>query len=172
MHYTAKRQKDRHIDVTNERQELVGSLNYTSRQPGKAQITTNENDVFRAIPLSSRDAAAGITKHGTTYAELKCNWQKSMVLKLENGKSFFFTKKNIWDTNYAVLNEAKHEVASIKTKFQWRTMRFNYEIDVRSRMLDKESKSAFPFLLVYCTQYVRAHHAAVVPGKIAASLFW
>jgi hypothetical protein len=171
MHYTAKRQNNRHFEVTNERQELVGSVDYTDRQPGKAQIKINDSDTFKAIPRKSRDAAAGITKNGSSYAELKCNWQKSMVLTLENGKSFYFTRKNIWDSNYAVLNDAQHEVASIKSKFQWRTMRFNYEIDVRPRMLDKESKTTLPFLLVYCTQYVRSHHSAIVPAKIAASLF-
>jgi len=163
MHYTAIKQNNRHIKVTNERREHIGSLDLESKLPGKAQITVNDNDVYSVAPSRYWDAATSITKNGLAYAEVKFNnWRQSVVLSFQNGKSFFFKRKNLWDSNYSILDEAQHEIAQIKAKFKWRTLSFSYEIDVRGKVLDRETKTAFPFILIYCTQNERRLRGAVL----------
>ena len=170
MHYTAQRQNNHHFDITNERKELIGSMEYKGWLPGKAQIKTTENDVYELAPSTRRNAAAGITKNGVAYAELKYNLRRSMVLTMQNGKSFFFVKK---EDNYTIVDEAQNEIGVVKSKFMWRKMRYNYEIDVRSRMLDKEARTAFPLIFTYCTQYVRvnAMQQYMKQDKVAQLLF-
>lgn len=169
MHYTAKHDRGNIIELINERQEPIGSVNYTGKLPGKALIHMQDNELFTAMPVARDGAAAGISRNGCTYAVVQCGADQSMSFMLHTGKRFFMNRTGKWNSSYSIVDESQKEVASVRSRFQWKSLSFDYEIDVRRKVLDKDTNAAFPFLLVYCTQHARTRRAPVALGKIAAS---
>ena len=156
MHYSATLQGPQFLQLANERKEVIGNLGYSARMPGNALITTGDDDVYNVAPRAYWDTAAGVTKNGKPYAEISYNRDRSMTLSLGNGRSYFFNKKNWWARSYVLLNEARQEIACVKQKLQWRTLNVSYEVDVRAKVLDKETRASLPFFMVYCNKYAQA----------------
>lgn len=169
MHYTAIHGRGARIELMNERKEPIGSVSYAGKLPGNAQIRMQNSDTFNAMPVAPNGAAAGITRNGSTFAVVQCGREQSMSFMLHTGKRFFMNRKRKWEPSYTIVDEAQNEVASIRSRFHWQSLSFDYEIDVRRKVLDKETSVAFPFLLVYCTQHARTRRTPLALGKIAAS---
>ena len=154
MHYTGSG-SNRHIEVMNEREEPVGSMDYPGWFPSKARITTKEHYVYELAPVGFWQTTIAIKKDGIPYAELKRHWFNSITISFENGKPYAFRRKGIFSGNYILVDDEQREMARIGTKYKWSTWRFEYEIDVHENNLDKDVNAVLPFLLIYYTRYIR-----------------
>lgn len=156
MHYSASLLGPQFFQVVNERSEIIGNLGYASASTANALITTGEEDVINVAARAHWDTSAGVTKNGKPYAEISYNKDRTMTLSMGNGRSYFFTSRRKWETGYVLLNEMQQEIACVKPRIKWKTLSVSYEVDVRAKVLDKETRSSLPFFMVYCSKYAQS----------------
>ncbi|HXS35897.1 MAG TPA: hypothetical protein VN721_04315 [Flavipsychrobacter sp.] len=80
MHYTVTTHNNTHLDVTNEYQEMLGTLEYTFWQPKRAHITLTDNTVYDIDPTGFWLNTMEVTKNGEEYAVIKYNWPGSHLV--------------------------------------------------------------------------------------------
>lgn len=161
MHYTVTSRGNRHFEVANEKHETIGSLDYTTWAPNKAQIVIKNSDIYDLGPTGLLNRAKRITKNGVPYAEIKPDWRRSLLISFEDGKTYKFKRKSLWTSNYILVNEEETEIAMIHVNFKWNNLKFHYKIDVHGEVANRETDLVLPFILLYCTKYMRTRHAAV-----------
>ncbi|MBE2288879.1 MAG: hypothetical protein IAE95_04945 [Chitinophagaceae bacterium] len=166
MHYTATRLGGRNIEITNEHKEPIGCVSYAARLSERSKISVRDDESFTIVP---RGKDAGIMRNGSTYAILRLGNGQKLEMILENGKRLLVSKNKSFEPTYTIVDEFDNEVASIKSRYDWKALCYNYDIDVRRKAVDKDTRATLPFLLVYCTQHARIAQAPPALGKIAAS---
>lgn len=161
MHYTVTTQDNNHFSITDERQDMLGSLEYTLWLPKKAVIQLTDNTVYDLVPTGFWMNITNVTKNGEAYAVIKYNWvSSSLEITFANNTQLIFRRKNILEGTYVATDAADNEIALVQTAMNWKSLGFNYEIDVQDDCADEETTTLLPFLLAYCTRHLRRSHYA------------
>lgn len=155
MQYTVNSSDDRHFEVSDEQRQLLGRLDYTSFLPGRARITTGDNNIYDITPDGFWQTTKAITRNGEPYAEVKPNPGNGLILSWENGPSLFFKKKSFWSNDgYLLTDEDDQELASVRGDFRWSEMTFGYTLELADSA-SPEARAILPLLLIYCIKEMR-----------------
>lgn len=158
MQYTVTGKNDRHFELTDERGEMAGSIDFERWRPTKAQITAKDNVVFDLKPTGFWRNAIEITSNGMSYAKIKPNWRGGLVLNFENGMSFIFMRKGMLTSSYVIVDAEDQVLAEVQSNFQLAKFNFNYTIEMSA--VPDEVAPVIPLLLMYCVRYTRMRRAA------------
>jgi hypothetical protein len=162
MHYTATNQNYSTLEVTNEQSGTIGRLECNTWVPKKARIIINNGNTYDVVPAGGFwRSLMSITKNGVAYAELRATPGANITLTFANGLAIIFTRKSIWSGGYIMTDNAENEIASIEANFIWRKFSYQYEMEINANMPDREADLFLPFILLYCTRYMRMRGAAV-----------
>jgi hypothetical protein len=155
MQYSAKGQMNRNLTVYNERKEVVGQVVYTSIFSRKAQIYTSDNAVYDVRPTGFWLNKVEISRDGVPIVLLKYSLGAGMTIWFENGMSFTMRRKSIWRYDLIVMDNDGYEVASIYVRYVWRTLNYEYEIDIQLKTPDQNIDKLLSVVLAYCAQFLR-----------------
>lgn len=160
MHYTVTSNGSRYFEITDYRNQLIGKLEYTFWWPAKAKITVLDSYEYSALPTGFWRNSIGIFKNDLLYARLSPDWRGSLLWFFENGRSYVFKRKSIWNAMYILMDEDQREIAYISARFNWSKFNFDYQLEINSNMYDNEADLLLPFLLIYSIRHMRMRHAA------------
>jgi hypothetical protein len=154
MQYTSLSRNGRHLDLMNEEQITIGTMDFGYFQYHTADIAVVDHNTYRIAPVSFWNLSMEIVKNGVPFGLISYNWGV-LDIKLENGRTLYFRRKSFWNNNYIVHDEQGNEVALLDTGFRWKDLSYFYAIDVYPNALDKETNLLLPFVLIYSTRYLR-----------------
>lgn len=160
MHYAVTSTSGRYFDVSDDRQMPVGTIQFSAWWPNKADVAINDGTAYNMAPTGFWNMDVAVTKSGLPYAILKYTFGGSITLTLENGQTFFFKKKSFWGVEYILANSEEQELATVICEFKWSNWGFTYAIDVHTGMGDRDTNLLVPFLMIYCTKYMRIRQSA------------
>lgn len=156
MRYLATGRNNRNFKVFDERDEMIGELVYTSAFSRKAQIATNDNAVYDVIPAGFWLNKAEISQNGMPIATVKYTLGNGADLWFETGLNLNLKLKNIWRYEYIVRDTDGNKVGNVFVNFAWRTMSYNYEMDLQVAVRDTRINTILPIIIAFCTQYMRS----------------
>lgn len=159
MRYLAKGRNNRSFKVTDEREEPIGELIYTSIFSRNAQIATNDNVVYDVIRTGFWVNKAEINLDGINIASIQYTLGKGANIWFENGLSLNLRLRSIWRYEYTIRDSDGYEVGNVRVNYAWRTLSYNYEIDLQVNTRDARTNSLLPIIITYCTQYMQYRRA-------------
>lgn len=161
MHYTATVQGNRRFEVFGEANELAGTMECNFWRPAKVVITIGDA-VYHIAPTGFWQNTMVVTRNDSTFAEIKFSMSKGLKINFSTAATtYFFKYKGFWHTRYAVWDEYGQETGLIEPHFNWRALKYSYNITVHAHMLDKEAAQLLPILMLYCLRYYRMLAAGV-----------
>ena len=161
MRYTVKNSSHRHIEVFNENEDLVGTIDYAAWKPAKAEITLLNDIHYQAAATGFWQTTIAIRRDGLSFAEIKPDWSFGLKITFpHHAQPFIFRKKSFWNSDYMLVDAEGNEIAQVKVDFKWTAWSFGYEAEVYPNMLDKELNMILPVLMIYCARYTRTRYAA------------
>lgn len=161
MHYTVKNNNHRHIEVYNDHDDMVGTIDYGAWRPVKAEITLPHDIKYQVAAVGFWQTTIAITRNEISFAEIKPNWGFGLKITLPNhAQPFILKKKSIWNSDYILVDAEGNEIAFVKVDFKWSAWTFDYQVDVHPNALDKETNAVLPMLMIYCARYIRTRYAA------------
>jgi hypothetical protein len=156
MQYTTTIQGNRHIEVLDERQLAIGTIDISGWTPQKARIATSNGIIYDISPKGFWAMSKSVLKNDMPYAELKPNMTNGIYINYENGPSLLIKKKN-WCSisSYVVVDNEAQQVATIETIFSWKGMGYNSDIDIAIPMPQRDDNHVLPLLLAYGARILR-----------------
>ncbi|XZF14326.1 hypothetical protein ACTHGU_21300 [Chitinophagaceae bacterium MMS25-I14] len=160
MQYTATTRNSRYFEVTDEWQNLIGTLQYNIWLVSQAQIVTIDNNQYDIASTGFWQTKKTVTRNGIDYAELKANMGNGISIDFANGQSLLFKRKSQWSNGeYVLLDDAGNKIATMEANFSWSSFTYNYSIATDATMPDRESNTVLPMIMVYCAKYIRMRGA-------------
>ncbi|MGN6568577.1 MAG: hypothetical protein ACTHJ0_11520 [Flavipsychrobacter sp.] len=156
MRYLAKGRNSRGFKVYDERDEMIGELVYISSFSRKAQIATNDNAFYDVIPTGFWMNKAEISQDGIVIVSIKHIPGNGTNIWFENGLSLNLRLRSIWRYEYTVKDNDGNEVGNVFVNYVWRTLSYNYEMDLQVNTRDAKTTTLLPIILAYCTHYIRS----------------
>lgn len=161
MQYTVNSEGNRHFEVFNEQNDLLGTMDFAAWRHNRGEITTVNHLTYNIAPTGFWQTTIAITRHDMPFAEIKAKLGARMQLNFANeNRTYSFRKKGFWSSNYMVVDEDDHEIAFMEVSYNWRKWKFDYNIEVHANMLNKEANLILPMLMICCARYIRRRQAA------------
>lgn len=162
MHYAVTSTSGgRHLEVSNDRQMPFGTMEYGAwSSSGEADVVVDDGTLYNMTPTGFWNMDVAVTKNGLPYANLKYTIRGIIILTFENGQTFFFKKKSFWGVEYILANSEEQELGTVISEFKWSSWGFTYAIDVHTGIGDRDTNLLLPFLMIYCTKYMRIRQSA------------
>lgn len=156
MRYTTTAQGNRHTEVLNEQQQVIGQIDYLGWGPQRARLTTRDGVIYEVCPKGFWATTRIVLKNDLPYAEVKPNMGKGLYINFENGTTLSLKKKNWWGiASYILIDNEGQQIATIETAFSWKGMGYICDMDIIIPLQQREDMTVFPLLLAYCTRYLR-----------------
>ncbi|HEY9176769.1 MAG TPA: hypothetical protein VIN07_03720 [Flavipsychrobacter sp.] len=155
MHYTATVQGNRRFEVFGETNELAGTMECNFWRPAKAVIAIGDT-VYHIAPSGFWQTTMIVTRHNSPFAEIKFSMSKGLKINFSTAATtYFFKYKGFWHTRYAVWDEYGQETGIIEPHFNWKALKYSYDMEIHAHTLDKEAAQLLPLLMLYCLRYTR-----------------
>lgn len=156
MRYLAKGRNNRNFKVYDERDELIGELIYKSMFSRKAQIATNDNMIYDVAITGFWMNKAEISQNGIIIVSIKYTPGNGANICFENGLNLNVRLRSIWRYEYTIKDNDGNEVGNVFASYVWRTMSYNYEMNLQVNTRDARTSALLPIILAYCTHYIRS----------------
>ena len=161
MNYTAKRTAYRHFELYDDRDTLIGILDYPSWYRAREATVTAGNKTYDLNAVGFFRSSIEVTLGGATVATIRYNWRTSFEIVMENGTVYRFKRTSIWGSSFGLYDNYDHQLTELITKFQLLKFSFSYTF----RTDDNYAECNSPLLLalmLYTLNDMRNRHAAVV----------
>lgn len=159
MKYTAKGTQNRHFELLNERQELIGKLDYTSWiSHTKAELHVEDKE-YTIKPTNLLHTTIGIHDGDTKLYTLKFNWKGHIVIQKEGGAIYTFKRVGFFGGHYGLFTETEREIVVLKQNFELAKWSYSYELETDDDYT--EGKDAIALLVVvYAINMLHMAYAA------------
>lgn len=134
----------------------VGELIYKNWFSFKAQIILNNRDTYELIPKGFFDASIELRKGDEVLMSFKMVWKGVAIKVFHKGQEYkYLLKNNTWELgyNYTLLNEENKPIASIKSKYEWKKLKFDYNLEQLENLPENINSNLFHLTLVHAVNY-------------------
>lgn len=155
MHYTVNSKSYRLYEVYDDAGRLAGTISQNTWRPLRAEIIIGDT-VYHAAPTGFWQTTMAITRNESRFAEVTFSMRSGLKINFATaGSPYYFRHKGFWHSTYMVKDDYGNEIALLHTHFNWKRLKYSYEIEVHANNLDSEANQVLPLLMMYCLRYTR-----------------
>lgn len=161
MKYNAKGTNNRHFELLNERQEIIGKLDYTSWISHKKAELHIGDKAYEVKPTSMMHTTMAIHDGDTKLYTLKFNWKGQIVIQKEGGSAYTFKRVGFFNAHYGLFTEHEQEIVVLKQHYELSKWSFSYELETDDNYA--EGKDTMMLLaIIYSVNMMHMTYAAAV----------
>jgi len=156
MQYCAKGSDfNRYVELFDEQDNLLGSLDYPKWYSSKAVITMANGDVYNITCSNGWTQSIQIVKNDAVIAELKFSWTMNITLNI--GSNLYDIRRPFFKRNYTVLTGQDTEIAKVTPYFLFSKLSSDFDIEINDNYKEQVD-STIALFLIYCVNYMRLRH--------------
>lgn len=161
MHYSITIKGNRFYEAFNEFNKAGATLEYDTWSTRRAKISVAAGHIYELAAVGFWQTKISVTKGDIAFAEIQPVLGRGFRLTFSGtAQSFMFKKKGMFSTDYKVVDDYDAEMATVDVYFKWKSLSYEYEVEINYNTLDNEINLMLPLLLVYCSRYMRMRQSA------------
>ncbi|MES2704014.1 MAG: hypothetical protein V4649_15340 [Bacteroidota bacterium] len=153
MHYKVNGTYKKHFELFGVNNAPLGKLDYSTWFSIKASIELHAGKKYEITPANVWQTSVHLTADGVKLASIKFNWKSQLIVSFENGATYMFKHKGIFNSHFGLFTEHDMEVVMVKPHFKLSALSFNYTIDTDDNYPEVQDPMLL-LLLVYCSNYM------------------
>ncbi|MBS1771721.1 MAG: hypothetical protein JST82_02585 [Bacteroidetes bacterium] len=156
MRYTAKGQHNKDFELFDVDGNSLGRLDYEGWFSMKVSILIGD-DKYDIQSSSFWQTKLEVLKGDRVVADLKYNFGGNMVVNYHDVGTYLF-KPSFWHSKFSLHTEHEKEIIMLKPDFQWRTFKFDYDIETDDNYLEGKNP-LLVLILIYCCNHMKQRGA-------------
>lgn len=152
MRYIAKGQRNRHFELLDEEENVLGRIDHDGWFLNKANITIH-NMVYEMSAVNFWQNKIEVSTGDIVVAELKFNWAGNIIIELAEG-GHYLLKPNFWHSKYTLYTQEEKGIITLQSDFKWSSMSFIYDIEADDNYAEGRNVLLL-LMLIYSYQRIR-----------------
>lgn len=162
MKYTAKGTNNRHFELLNDKQELVGKLDYTSwLSHRKAELHVGDK-AYEVKPTNMMQTTIAIHDGETTLYTLNFNWKGQIVIQKEGGQAYTFRRVGFFNAHYGLFTEQEREIVILNQHYELSKWSFSYDMETD----DNYAEGKDTMMLLAVLYSINMMHMSYAPAVV------
>jgi hypothetical protein len=158
---------DRRTIVLREGEREAGTLEYKGWFSQKAAISIGQAVSYDVIRHGFFMQSITIGKGIDVYMAVRlAKWHPMQFTITRQGIEYRMRlkRKKLFGLDYVLVDDNSEELMLIKPDFQWRKLRYNYEVDVHDTASRYADEPIFILAVLYILMLLQRRHAAAASG--------
>jgi hypothetical protein len=143
--------------------QFLCKLVYPGRNSSRAGISMTTGEVYDIVPVNFWKSLFEVRTQGKSVVSLKKKWTGRSVLTSHfNGLSneYIFRQRGLFNIRYVIMDKDERELAVARSKFIWKGLKYNFEIEVSDSLKRREGHFLLIVLMIYLARSAMRQHSS------------
>jgi len=159
--YKANSTNQRNFSLT-EDDKLIGELVYPKWFSFKADVNIDDKTEYKFVAKGRWNYKIELQQNEKSVLELKISW-KGIIIKThfdDKEINYLLKRQTLLSNSFVLIDTDKNELVKIDTDFQWKKLRYDYDITTTNEFDKLENKKPLLFAIFHSINYNKAMTAA------------
>ncbi len=138
------------FELVDENQQHLGKIVYTKWYSYDVELHSNAGNSIIKSEGFWTNKMVQYDGFGNAIRTFKYTW-KGFVIEEKSGKKYFLETEGFWDYRFVLKDEAKQNLMEIRSKFDWKGFKSNYEIQISDNYTPEND---FVMGVLHCANYM------------------
>jgi len=143
--------------------QILCKLVYSGRNSSRAGIAMTTGEVYDIVPVNFWKSLFEVMSQGKSVVSLKKKWTGRTELTthfIGPTNEYIFRQRGFLKVRYVIMDKDERELAVTRSKFIWKGLKYNFEIEVSDSLKRKEGHFLLIVLMIYLARSAMRQHSS------------
>lgn len=145
---------DRKVFTVTNQGHTIGQIRYENYVYIRAEVFLSEFEKYEIKPKGAFGTSLSVVENNNEIAQLTMTWNGKILISFSNRNEYIIKLNNFFSNQFFVENKQGEKLILIKSKFNWETFQYRYDIEsnIDHQFVNSENKLLL-MLGVYAVNY-------------------